>query len=552
MKPPAAGKTFWDVDREKTHRIILLFAALVLFYLFHFGIVYSLIKLLSYAQALRQDRTFRFFGWDTVIVVAFAAAVAGLHWYLVNRNAVAKILLLLEARHPDRHDQYHRVFENVVDELAAAAGGISIERFVLPTGAMNAFALSDLSGRRLVGVTEGLLSRLSRAELQAVVAHEVAHVVSNDSLLTTMASSLFGIYGEMLDRIGKSAGTSYGRTLDEDKRQQQAMAGALAYLPVISLMLVLDLASQFTNLLISREKETRADANAVKYSRDPLSLASALYKIARHWRGSADHLAPIFILSPQSNPLEDREDWYAVMFSTHPPLTRRLQMLLEMGHASVGDIARAPERRHAVKTELASPAEEARYQVEHGNAWNGPFTLLQLLTLDWLNPDTRLRICGEQESIPAREVPMLRQYFAERGSPLYQVKRLCPQCREWLVLQAYEGLYVWRCAFCQGTLVEQDKLPRIFVRHDKGFSPEVQRTATLLREDARRRVPHRARRFALGQRPCAKCGQPMERRMYSYAYYVEIDACNACRLVWFDKDELEILQCLIEYGENER
>jgi len=51
------------------------------------------------------------------------------------------------------------------------------------------------------------------------------------------------------------------------------------------------------------------------------------------------------------------------------------------------------------------------------------------------------------------------------------------------------------------------------------------------------------------KRKCPKCGKPMTRKFYSYAYHIEVDECNECNLIWFDKDELEILQCLIEMEE---
>jgi hypothetical protein len=96
-------------------------------------------------------------------------------------------------------------------------------------------------------------------------------------------------------------------------------------------------------------------------------------------------------------------------------------------------------------------------------------------------------------------------------------------------------------------LAEQHKLPRIFAREERGFSEDVCRAAALLREDAQRKHPDFRLLLGLSQaRPCPKCGQPMRRKFYSYAYHVEVDECVVCKLIWFDEDELEILQCLIE------
>ena len=52
-------------------------------------------------------------------------------------------------------------------------------------------------------------------------------------------------------------------------------------------------------------------------------------------------------------------------------------------------------------------------------------------------------------------------------------------------------------------------------------------------------------------RHCPRCGKGMSHKFYSYAYHVEIDECQSCGLIWFDAEELEILQCLIEMGEED-
>jgi Zn-finger nucleic acid-binding protein len=139
-----------------------------------------------------------------------------------------------------------------------------------------------------------------------------------------------------------------------------------------------------------------------------------------------------------------------------------------------------------------------------------------------------------------------------KDEPIWKIRRLCPDCRQWLAVQEYEGLYLWRCAFCNGVLVEGDKLPRIFVRKEKGFYERIQRLATLLEQEARKK--HRRLNLLLDMshpRKCPKCGKDMRHKFYSYAYHVEIDKCMMCNVTWFDTDELEILQCLIEMGETE-
>ncbi|MBN2620986.1 M48 family metalloprotease [candidate division WOR-3 bacterium] len=551
-------KTFWDIEQETTWRISVLFVLLLVLYFVPIYIAWLFIQLiLQVRQSIgNNEPSFTFFGISTVFILVIAGLAAIVHWRYSNKNVVSKILALLGANTPDPNDRYHSVFQNIVDEITTAAGSIHVERYIIPTGAMNAFALADVGGRMVVGVTEGLLSRCTREELQGVMAHEVAHIVSRDCLQTTTICSLFGIYSEALAHINKTAISARPVALPifEDERPRQVAASAVASLPLLLLLFVTDQLGQLLNMFISREKEYRADANAAKYSRNPIALARALYKIATHWRGAGyggEYLAPIFILRPEFSQLDEQESIIATLFSTHPPLAKRLQVLLDMAHASMEQLSQELQHDRKIKTETEVVIPQVHVHAQHNGTWEGPFTLPQLQTFDWLRPETKIRLPDSEETFDAGDIPAINAFFQKQEQPIWKIKRLCPDCREWLVLQEYEGLYIWRCAYCSGILVDIKKLPRIIVRKEKGFSERVQRIARLMYEEAKKKHPKF--NIILGSphpRSCPKCGKPMIHKFYSYAYHVEIDECSYCHVVWFDKDELEILQCLIEMGES--
>ncbi|MEO0206089.1 MAG: M48 family metalloprotease, partial [candidate division WOR-3 bacterium] len=197
------SKTFWDIEKEKTTIIYAIFGVLVLFYFLSFFVIWTIIKLFVHLRISLENPHARFylFGSDTLVLLVIALIFGISQWFYTNRNVVEKILKLFNAKPPDKNDRYHHIFQNIVDEISISAGKIDVEPYVVPTIAMNAFAIQDIYGRNIIGVTEGLISRLSRDELQAVLAHEMAHIVSNDSLLTTIASSLFGLYNEILNGI---------------------------------------------------------------------------------------------------------------------------------------------------------------------------------------------------------------------------------------------------------------------------------------------------------------------------------------------------------------
>lgn len=545
--------TFWDIERQRTWRIYILFGFLMLFYFVNVFVVALALKAAFFLRdSLRAPHLrFQAITPDLLYVLVIAVIAAIIHWYYSNRNVVSGILRLMHAQQPDRRDKYHHVYNNVVDEISASAGGVHIERYVLPTGSLNAFALADLQGRKVVGITEGLLSRAGRDELQAVVAHEVAHIVSNDCLETTVTCSLFGLYGEALARLTTVMNARqrddlphFGRATSKD-----ALTLGIMSIPIFVLLFVIDLTSQMLNMFISREKEYRADAATVRLTRNPIGLATALYRIGTHWRGAGsagDHLRPIFILNPQHSKLDEEEGLASTLFSTHPPLARRLQLILQLAHADLDTIAaRISQKRD--RSAPGIPDAGARFMAQRGDQWHGPFTLQQLQTLEWLTPDTPLQIAGKPATFAARELPALSQFFARQGDAVWKVRRMCPVCHEWLIPQEYEGLYLMRCAYCGGTLAQTAKLPRIFVREEKGYSDNVRRRASLIRKESKLKHPHFNIVIAsAGARRCPKCGKAMKHKFYSYAYHVEIDECPECGVIWFDADELEILQCLIE------
>ncbi len=549
-------KTFWDIEKEKTYRVYIIFAFLLALYFVPIFLVWTII---SYVIHVRRslsyvERPFSLFGVDTLVVLGCAGVASMVHWYYSNKHIVNRALYYLGAQHPDKRDRYHVLFQNVVDEIETAAGGITVERYVLPTGAMNAFALTDLNGRQVIGITEGLLSRLTRDELQSVIAHEMAHIASNDCLQTTVICSLFGVYSEALahfNRMLSSNEPSFGSPLQNRARSDAAALG-LVYGPVLVLLLCTQMMAQLLNMFISREKEYRADATAIKFTRNPLSLATALYKIGMRWRGAGyggEYLEPIFILSPEHNQLDEQEGFVATLFSTHPPLLRRIGIILDLAHADIEHVTQSLRQRVRIKTEAETLTPQQLFYAQHVDAWKGPFTIMQLQSLDWLAPDTVVRIGDNQTQ--AVKIPALRSYFQRRKDALWKIRRLCPDCQEWLIPQEYEGLYVWQCSFCNGIAIEGDKLPRIFVRTEKGFTERVQRLAEVLKKDAQRKHP----RFNLlldmsHPRRCPKCGKKMRHKFYSYAYHVEIDECASCGMTWFDADELETLQCLIEVGDD--
>ena len=121
-------------------------------------------------------------------------------------------------------------------------------------------------------------------------------------------------------------------------------------LVIFLIALLLKFIGYLGSLFISRQREYRADALSVRMTRNPLALAEALHIIDQRWKGGGmpgEAMDAIFILSPRQSAVDDNEDMFSDLFSTHPPIKKRIAILLDMAHAKGTDLDQALERAKA-------------------------------------------------------------------------------------------------------------------------------------------------------------------------------------------------------------
>lgn len=468
-------------------------------------------------------------------LVAFL--VAGIHFLFAGYDAVNSMIRNLDAQRPDPGDTVHKTLLNIMQEIQLVTGNRrNIRCVVIPSLSLNALAAADLKGESVIGITEGLLSRLSRPQLETVIAHEAHHILSGDCLETTVAASLFGSLSSLVDR--------YLQTNRGGQFPPPALWPAWGLLKL----------SYLLNMFISREREYRADAAAVRMTRNPVALAETLHLLSRSWRGAGfigSGFEMMCIVNPQATALDEAEGLWADLLSTHPPLKKRIDVLLAMAHVSVAELdARAGKK--PVNGSLP-PSGPRYYAMSPQQQWQGPFTLGELGALPWLSPLTWLSTGDKETADRAWKNPLVNALFATRLSKEQILSDLtCPSCRQPLVMEFYEGTQIHQCRFCAGTLVESGKIPRILARTVRE-SPCTERVEALaravLRENqaitARQRLSVPGEKRIIPLLSCPKCHNPMHRVFFSAAYSIEIDRCSFCGLTWFDRDELAMLQCLI-------
>ncbi len=212
---------------------------------------------------------------------------------------------------------------NVVEEMAIASGQRMPEVYLIPDESPNAFAAGRSEKKRVVAVTSGLLRIASRDELQGVIAHEMGHHKNADVRFMILAGVMLGAI-ILLAELFLRSGLGRGRSSRGGKGGGQGIVLVLAILFAI----LAPLLARMLYFACSRRREYLADASAARFTRYPEGLASALEKISGHYtsrRETSRVLAPLYIINPM-------EALAAMgLFSTHPPVGKRVEVLRSMG-----------------------------------------------------------------------------------------------------------------------------------------------------------------------------------------------------------------------------
>ena len=232
-----------------------------------------------------------------------------------------KIVLSMTGAKPASREEYFDLY-TVTENLAITAGIPMPKIYVVNDPAPNAFATGRDEKHAVVCATTGLLSMLTRPELEGVIAHELSHVRNKDMLVMTVAVVLAGVLAIVADIFLRMSYWGGGSRSENNK------GGALfAVLAIVSIVLA-PIAAQLIQLAISRRREYLADASGALLTRYPEGLASALQKIGSYpapMRKANHATAHLFI----SNPFGASAGQFVnKLFSTHPPIEDRVAKLL--------------------------------------------------------------------------------------------------------------------------------------------------------------------------------------------------------------------------------
>lgn len=268
----------------------------------------------------------------TLAALAFGGLSA---WWSLHGGDQA-VLESSSARPLDPSDPSERTLDNVVEEMAIAAGLPKPHVYVIPDADPNAFATGPGPEKASIAVTRGILEKLNREELQGVVAHEMSHVRNYDIRLMTVVAALAGAVLLLSDWSRRGLWWGGGR---RSAREREGGGSGLLGVVFFALWLVsivlAPVIAQLVAMAVSRQREYLADASGSELTRNPLALASALEKIdaaVEPTPSIKQGVAHLCIADPRGRPLNERESVWTNLFATHPPIARRIALLREMGY----------------------------------------------------------------------------------------------------------------------------------------------------------------------------------------------------------------------------
>lgn len=260
------------------------------------------------------------YGNSSILYIAVTLSVVmnvGSYWF-----SDKLVLSMVHAKQVDRSTQPE--LWNIVENLSITAGLPMPKLYIVEDPSPNAFATGRDKDHAAVAVHTGLLSILSKPELEGVLAHELSHIGNRDTLVSTVVVVLAGmvaIAADMFLRMSMWGG----------HRDNKNGGGGLMLVIAIAAAILAPIAATMIRLAVSRKREFLADASGALLTRYPEGLASALEKIS-----TAGSVTPSTTASNAyahlyiANPFGGATKFMSGMFLTHPRAEERIAILRNM------------------------------------------------------------------------------------------------------------------------------------------------------------------------------------------------------------------------------
>lgn len=270
--------------------------------------------------------------WPSIVSVAAI-------WFLVAWFFHARMVRSLSGSRPVTRQEEPELY-NLLENLSIAAG-IPMPRLeIVETGARNAFASGIDRGSYTVTVTRGLMQSLQKDEIEAVLAHELSHILNRDVRLLVVSVIFTGMFGFAAQLVWSLLRNSmrYGVHINRGKRDKSDFRIVIFIAVVAGILWLGYAATLLTRFALSRRREYMADAGSVELTKNPESMMRALMRIATRNRipVATDDIA--LMCTVNNTP-------FLGLFATHPPIEARIAALADMSGVPVPDKPTLPPAR---------------------------------------------------------------------------------------------------------------------------------------------------------------------------------------------------------------
>ena len=261
--------------------------------------------------------------------VGFALIISGIISYGSYYFSDRIVLTISGAKEASRKEYFD--FYTVAENLAIGSGLPKPKLYVINDSAPNAFATGRDPKHAVICATTGLLDKLTRTELEGVLAHELSHVRNYDIRLQSLVAVMVGLIALLGDWLLRASWFG-GRRSKDDNNQM----GAIILVLGIIFAILSPIIAQLIQLAISRRREFMADAGSVSLTRQPGGLISALEKISKDTEpleAANKATAHLYIASPfKGKRGQGSVGWFSNLFNTHPPIEERIKALYDMSN----------------------------------------------------------------------------------------------------------------------------------------------------------------------------------------------------------------------------
>lgn len=382
--------------RKNTGRLIFYFILAVVLIILSVYVAVSLAWLALSGQTESKDLAQTVGAWRLADPMLFAVIASGtiglialgsLYKIAALGKGGAAVALMLGGRriNPASTNPDERKVLNVVEEMAIASGVPVPDVYLLDNeSGINAFAAGFSPASCVIGVTRGTATRLSRDELQGVIAHEFSHILNGDMRLNIRLIGLLhgilliGITGRVIMEAILRGGLR-GRRSSSSKKDGGGGAAILVILALGGALMAIGYIGVFFGKLIkaavSRQREFLADASAVQFTRNPEGIGGALMKIGGLSKGAKISNAHAMEASHMFFGNALKSAFSGGWLATHPPIPERIRAIFPSWDGKIPEFKQSDNEAVREAAEYERKIEEHRQRTKAGAGSPPPLPL---------------------------------------------------------------------------------------------------------------------------------------------------------------------------------